>query len=401
MSGDWLEGLAAHGCTFVELVRDGKRPRRTLDHYQGMTGSRGVNAARRWLAKGSPVGVMPRPRLWVLDADSPGQVERIVSDLFDRGITPLMVSTPSGGAHFYGILPDDFPLEGLKNHHPDGTVPIDYKFGPSTLIVCPGSRRKGIEYHPMSAWAEPPVMDPRWFKTDGFWQERDNRPFLTNQRPLGDRLIAARRYLEVRAPLSVSGKGGHRALARVCSHLVAYHRIPPRTALTMLVPWNARCTDTAGKPCPWSRAELMAALEAAAHSVPESGVKAYQRERIAHDERERIAVHVELVKAALAMGEASKAPVWRVRRLLRWFGLDLTEKTLGDALRVAGVNRVRATKARIWTLPGMGYPRLVHGLLTAKRTAQGTDLNKQGSVLPKICPVLRQVERIVSDGEAA
>ena len=384
MSGDWLEGLAAYGCTFVELVRDGKRPRRTLDHYEHMTGQRGVKAARHWLTKESAVGVILKPRLWSLDVDSPEQVERIVSDLFDRGITPLMVSTPSGGAHFYGILPDDFPLEGLKNHHPDGTVPIDYKFGPSTLIVCPGSRRKGIEYHPMSEWTEPPVIDPRWFKADGFWHERDNRPFLTNPRPdLGDRMMAARRYLEVRAPLSVSGKGGHRTLARVCSHLVAYHRIPSRTALTMLTPWNARCTDTAGKPCPWSRAELMTALEAAVNSVPESGVKQFQRAEAARGERDRIAAHLELVKAARTMGEASKVPVWRVRRVLRWFGLDLTEKTLGDALRLAGVNRVRATKARIWTLPGMRYPRLVDGLLTAKGITQGTDLNKQGSVLPK------------------
>ncbi len=394
----WLRGIAGMGCRFVELVRDGKQPRRTLDHYERMTGPHGLQAALHWLGKGSPVGFMPKPPLWVLDADSRAQVERVVSELFERSITPLMVSTPSGGAHFYGTLPDDFPLAGLKNHLPDGMVPLDYKFGPSTLVVCPGSRRRGVEYHPMTTWSTPPVMDPRWFKADGFWHERDDRPFLTNPRPLGDRLVAARRYLEVRAPLAVSGKGGHLALARVCSHIVAFHRIEPRTALTMLAPWNARCTDTAGKPCPWSRAELISALDAAIGSTPESGVKAYQRAEADRDERERIAAHVGIVKAALTTDEASRVPAWRVRRLLRWFGLDLTETAFGDALRLAEVDRINFTRKRIQGIPMLSYRELVDGLLAAKRGTEGRDLNKHE-------PSLRvrnwTVERVMSEESAA
>lgn len=206
-------------------------------------------------------------------------------------------------------------------------------------------------------------------------------------------MMAARCYLKMRAPLSVSGKGGHRTLARVCSHVVAFHRITPRTALTMLAPWNARCTDSTGNPFPWSQAELMAALDAAVRSTPEGGVKAFQRAGAARENLEQIAAHVKLIKNAVTPG-APKVPVWRVRRLLRWFGLDMSETALGNAMRLAGVDRVRATKARIWTLPGMDYPRLVDGLLASKKSTEGGDLNKQQLVLPKTA---RQVEQVVSD----
>lgn len=397
MNGDWLEGLAAHGCTFVELVKDGKRPRRALDHYRNMTGRRGTEAARHWLRKGSPVGILIKPPLWVLDADSAKQVERVVSELFDHGITPLMVATPSNGAHFYGILPDDFPLERLKNHHPDRSVPIDYKFGPSTLVVCPGSSRKGIEYHPMTAWTTPPIVDPRWFKADGFWHERDTRPFLTNPRPLKDRLIAARRYLDVKAPVSVSEDHGHRTLTGVCSHLVAFHRIPPRTALTMLAPWNARCTDLIGNSYPWSREELIAALDAAVDSVPEAGVKAYQQAEAAQEERNRVAAHVELIKAARRSENAPVVPVERVRRLLRWFGLDLTATALGDALRLAGVARVKFTKRKIQGISNLDYPALVTALLTHKRDHFARDLKKHEPSPPSDT---MPVERVVSGPQA-
>ncbi|GLH74114.1 hypothetical protein GETHLI_26160 [Geothrix limicola] len=344
---------------------------------------------------------MPKSPLWILDADSHEQVERVVSELFDHGITPLMVATPSGGAHFYGMLPDDFPLAGLKNHLPDGAVPMDFKFGPKTLVVCPGSRRKGIEYRPMTTWTMPPVMDPRWFKAWGFWHKRDDRPFLTNPRPLRDRLVAARQYLQLRAPLSVSGKYGHLALARVCSNLVAYHRIEPRTALTMLAPWNARCTDTTGKPCPWSRSELLSALDAAKDAIPESGVKAYQRAEAARELRERIAIHVRLIKVALTIDGGSKVPVSRIRRLLGWFGLNLTETALGNALRLSGCPKIQFTKKRIRAISGMNYSRLVDGLLAARRDAGGRDLNKHEPALPKMCPLLIQVEQVVSGRGAA
>lgn len=391
MSGDWLEGLAAMGCSVLKLQRNGKRPIRGFDH--ALQGRRGAEAARRWLKRGWNVGILPGPGLWVLDIDEPGQIERIVSEVFERGSQPLAVSTPSGGMHLYGMLPDDFPLAGLKNHlHQDGLG--DFKLGPRTMIVCPGSRRDGIEYRPARAFMGPPVLDPRWFREGGFWHVRDDRPFLTNPRPLGDRLVAARKYLETIARVSVSGKGGHLALARVCSHLVAYHRIEPRTALTMLAGWNSRCRDLAGKPSPWSRSELMSALEAARYSVPEAGVKAYQRAEAAHDDRQRIVAHVATVKAALTMTEASRVPAWRVRRLLRWFGLDLTETAFGDALRNAGVGQVNFTRKRIQGIPRLSYRELVAGLLAGKRGTEGGALNKQE-------PSLRvrnwTVEKVVSE----
>lgn len=394
----WVHGLAAMGCRFVELVKDGKRPRRTMDHYDRMTGTLGIRSALGWLAKGSPVGFTPKPPFWVLDADSPEQVERVVWELMERGFTPLMVSTPGGGAHFPAMLPDDFPLDGLKHHHPDGTAKIDYKFGPSTLVVCPGSTRKGIEYRPVSEWTTPPVIDPRWFKADGFWHKRDDRPLLTNSRPLKDRLIAARNYLKYRAPKSVSGKRGHAALSRVCSHLVVFHRISPRTALTMLAPWNQQCTDNAGRPCPWSHGELIMALDAARHSTPESGVKAYQRAEADRINRERIAVHASMVKAATTTNETTRVPVSRVRRLLRWFGLDLTETSLGTALRRAGVPKTLFTRRRIQAIPGMDYLKLVDGLLADRRDTEGRGLNKHEPSLSKVCPLLWPVEKVVSEG---
>jgi len=403
-SDDWLAGLAGMGCTFMLLPKDTKQTGRAWETYTECTGKHGLALARQWLKRGYGVGILLPAEVWVLDSDSPAMSAWIEETLLEAQIIPLAVKTQGKGKHFYFRFPADFPMEGLKNHvcHPrdaDGVkLKADWKLGTRTMVVGPGTIYKGRPYLPLGAWREPPRVDPRMFLPDGqFWRVPDDRPFLTNPRPLADRLFAARQYLRVLAPLPVKGKGSHLALARVCSHIVAYHLIPTRTALTMLAPWSARRTDKAGRPCPWSRTELISALDAAVGSTPEAGVKAYQRAEAARSKRERIAAHVCIIKTALTTNEAPRVPVCRVRRLLRWFGLDLTETALGDALRLAGVNRIRATQRRIWTLAGLRYQVLVNGLLTAK----STDSNKQGLVLPGICPLLRQVEQVVSVGSAA
>ncbi len=397
MSDDgWLDGLAALGCSFLKLQRNGKRPVQGFDH--ALKGRRGAEAARRWLARGWNVGILPGPRLWVLDIDEPGQIERVVSEIFERGSHPLAVSTPSGGMHLYGMLPDDFPLAGLKNHlHQDGLG--DFKLGPRTLIVCPGSRRNGIEYRPTSGWTTPPVLDPRWFRADGFWKTPDSRPFLTNQRPLGDRLVAARKYLETIAPVSVSGRRGHLALARVCSHVVAFHRIEPRTALAMLAPWNSRCTDTAGKPCPWSRSELQSALDAAVGSVPEAGVKAYERAEAAHAKKDLLGRLVSCVQKAHGSDRVS---VGSIRRLIQLAALPgLTHKELGGILTAARIPRIMSGPKRTLAIENLDFDCLLElVLLEVGRPGKGTEerpLNKQGSSHVRKWTPLCPIERIVSE----
>ena len=163
----WLEGLASLGCTFMELIPGTKRTCGPWARYTRQVHEMGLASAQAWLGKGSGVGILPAAPLWILDVDSAPQVERITSDLLDTGIIPRMVKTPSGGAHFYFRFPESFPLEGLKNHvcHPrddDGTkLEMDFKLGLRTLLVAPGTVRKGKAYDPASPWSLPPVVDPQ------------------------------------------------------------------------------------------------------------------------------------------------------------------------------------------------------------------------------------------------
>lgn len=392
------------GSTFVELIPNEKRPRYSWDTYAKEIGARGLASAHRWLKKGHGVGILVRSPLWVLDADSASEVERIVSTCMDACLIPLMVRTPSGGAHFYFLLPDSFRRDHLKNHlcHPknaDGEeVEADWKFGPRTMVVAPGSTRDGVRYLPDRPWTMPQVADPRMFLPHGkFWKE--HRSFLVDTRPLNDRLARARYYLEKRAPVSVNGKKGSKVLAGVCSHLVAFLALDPPIAVHLLTsgkhPWNGRCIDMEGNPSPWSSNELWNACWAAVDSVPAAGVKAWERAESARKHQGCLDTLVDSLEQSLTLPGTTRVPVERVRRLFGWFGLpDLTPKKLGDHLSSRGIDRITAKAARVQCVPGLDYRATVKAILD-QRWAQMIQAGEGGA-----SPLIQHesaLEQIVSD----
>ncbi len=376
----WLKGLSELGCRFLELLPNEKRPRCGWTAYEHETGSRGLKSAEKWLARGSGLGILPGTRLWVLDADSEAQVERIVSISLGARIIPPMVETPGGGAHFYFLLPEDFPLTNLKNHlcHPedaDGVrMEVDFKFGPRTLITAPGTIRGDRGYLPNREWVRPPVMDPKIFLPDGeFWKA--HRPFLVDDRPLKDRLARARVYLRTKARVSISGNRGHLTLASVCSHLVSFLNLDPSTAIHLLTfgeqSWNNRCTDLDGKAAPWSKAELWAACTAAVDSIPASGVKAWGREQAAMEASRLLNGMVECLMRSLTVPASTRVPVARVRDLFRCIGLPgLTYKRLGDCLSEKGIERILFTGRRLHCIPRLNYQALVGRVMAANWAEQ-------------------------------
>lgn len=389
----WLRGLADLGCTFMELIPDTKRTRGSWARFDTCVGQKGLRIAFAWLGRGAGLGFRPAPPLWVLDVDSHDEVERIVSLLLDARIVPLRVQTPSGGAHFYFCLPDGFRLEGLKNHlcHPrdaDGnTMSVDFKFGPRTLLVAPGTRRNGKRYEPASDWRTPPTVDPRMFLPEGeFWS--DSRPFIISDRPLKDRVARACAYLRGPAPVSISGKGGRKTLAGVCAHLVRYLNLDPELARNLLThgkdPWNQRCRSANGDRYPWSDSELRAACEEAVNAVPAAGVKALIREQANRDQRDQRHAFIRILRSSLKVSNSRRVTLRRVHRLFVWFGLErLNPVLLGRELANHGIPRVKATARRIITIPGLDYRSLVSSLLESKRIRLVERLGKEGCALMK------------------
>lgn len=428
----WLSGLAELGCVFLEMVfkvdratgKTIKKPRRTLDHYKGQTSEKGLASALAWLEKDSPIGIMPRSRLWILDADDAEQVERIVSTLFDLSITPLMVSTRRG-AHFYFLLPDDFPMDGLKNaiHVPK----FDFIFGPRTVVVAPGSNSKGREYKPAGPWCSPPVLDPRAILPNGdFWEKTDTRPFQVSIESPARRVFGARGYLDHQAPTCVRGTGkGSRTLAKVAAHVCGWYLMKPARATAMMTgpgSWNSRFVDGTGKPTPFSRDEILAACEAAVGKGSEYGRRRWIEEQARQEETKRMEGHIEILKTCLTEPKRIRVPVAEVLEVFSWLGCpDLTVKQFGDALTTHGVPRVRATQRRIWSIERLNFWKMTTAMIEADRlmkqgvknvcplvaewrpqaqnSTEGESLKEQVSVLPKITMHTEaQIERIVSNG---
>lgn len=412
----WLHGLAGEGCTFVEIIPGTKRTRKPWHAYRRETGAQGVASALEWLQRGSGVGILPKPPLWILDCDTPQEVERQVSTVLDAGIFPLVVDTPSGGAHLVMRLPVGFPQEGLKNHlcHPrdedDHKLAIDFKFGPRTLLVAPGTVRNGKPYIPRSEWRTPPEVDPRLFLPFGkFWREQVL--FLKDERPLKDRIARACSYLLTKAPASISKSGGHKTLMGVAAHLVQYLQLDPELAVSLMThgprPWNQRCRDAHGAPYPWSHAELWEACSHAVDLVPAAGRKAYIRAMEVERDRERLLRAVHMLKAHLTRSRADRVPVSQVKDFLEWgAGLpDLTPVALGDELARQGIERVRSTKKRLWCVPGLNLWTFQGAVLDSERVRQAQERGRAGCALMKQVDVLPPphlgVERLVSTSSEA
>lgn len=405
----WLQGLAAMGCPFMEMVPDGKKPKRKHE-----AGQRGLTGAMAWLQKGVPIGFLPMFPLWVLDADSAERVAWIEDILLDAGIVPLKVKTPGGGAHFYFQLPEGFRREGLKAHllHPrdeDGDeLAVDFKLGAPTFLAAPGTVRGGRAYEPASPWRTPPVADPRMFLPRGDFWKAPPRPFRVNPRPSRDRLAAARAYLRSRKTrVSICGKHGASTLAGVCSYLVSHQGLNPRTAYSLLTSpkdsWNSRCANQDGTRYPWSQRELWTACNAAVGTVSEASIVAFEHDQAKTESKRRLSMMVEILKASLTRPETERVPVEQVRSLFDRVGsvdgpdarvMGLTSKALGNELTRQGIKRILATHARIQCISGLDYLHLVGAVLDAKRAA----MDQKGIIAG--CPLLTERREINKQGSS-
>ncbi len=293
---DHLEGISAFNVVWVELASGSKHTARTWDYYENLHAQRGesrLDLAVGWLRQRKPVGYLVRNGLWVLDLDipdgfdAPPMLERLDDLCASRWITGPRVQTPSGGLHAAFRLPDELASPLLKNHvcHPkeDEVVQAwDFKFGPRTLMVAPGSvTPKGI-YAPLTPWVDPPLLNPMDLAPQ-LEIYRNPEPFFICLRPLEDRIMRAQQYLRHKAPVSISHSGGKRQLYQVAVHLVAYLDLDPPLAAYLLTKeapgresWNERCKDQEGKPCPWTSQELYHACLDALDDIPQQGVLDYK-----------------------------------------------------------------------------------------------------------------------------
>ena len=388
----WLQGLAGLETRFIELVfkvdratgKTIKKPRRTLNHYEHMRGENGLASALAWIEKGSPIGIQPSGRLWILDADNAEQVAHIVDLLMDRGITPLMVTTKRG-AHFYFFLPADFPMDGLKQalHRPM----MDFIFGPVSLVVAPGTHARGRDYIPATAWFTPPVLDPREILPTGeFWNAVDDRPYLVSTERLAERTFAARGYLIHKAPVCIRGTGkGSKTLGKVAAHVCGWYLLSPSKATAMMrgpASWNSRFVDGSGKPAPFSRDEIFGACQAAEGKGSPYGRIRWIEEQARLVDASQLEAHIEILKAHRTMPDTHMEPVARIYRVIR-VG-EQSDTVLGEALEAHGIKRRMYGKTRTMHLSGIDYPAMRSAVLEAKRDERGV-----------ICPL---IPRLASGG---
>ena len=274
------------------------------------------------------------------------------------------------GAHFYFRLPDDLPAKNLKNHvchplDPDGVKrPMDWKFGPRTLLVAPGTLRKGNRYEPQTPWFNPAEVDPRLFLRDGkFWKEE--RLFAVDERPLKSRFFRARNYLRNQAPVSVSEEGGRRVLRSVATHLIVFLGLDPALAFHLMthavgggLPWNERCRYSNGSPYPWDLHTLYLACERAVDGVPEAGVKEYGRRLERESCRERLRIFVERVVQCRMAGSAFLSTRNLLERFEAWSGQRTSAEILTPMLLEAGFQRYRYGRQKVRGFLGIDAFRL-------------------------------------------
>lgn len=221
----------------------------------------------------------------------------------------------------YDLMPWLVVLPGSV--HPNGSLYELYVMQDGLWVLWDG-------LEPLDLLNRLPLVDPEPYRPmrqvtqfDLGSTSKDERPFLTHPGALTDREYAARNYVRAmirQGIVSHSGRGGRSTLAKIASHLMAYLCLPLETALRYLteplhehgwnkqanrveplrgvgVPdldrssriwnmksWNACCVDGAtGAPYPWTREELVEALEWGARSVPAYGVVLWEKAaKIAH-----------------------------------------------------------------------------------------------------------------------
>jgi hypothetical protein len=341
-----LEGLSSLGVIWVELAYGTKHTIRKWDYYieqqQHHKGAL-VDLAAKILRKGNGLGYLVHGDAWVLDLDTVTgttklpMLERFEDVCAGLYLTPPLVHTPSMGLHSVFKLPPELMKMPLKNHicHPmedDEQQEWDFKLGPNTLMVAPGTvNDKGI-YTPLTRWQDPPVLDPRVLAPQ-IELFKDQRPFLIDNRDKESRIIAAQQYLRHHAHVSHSKQNGHQTLFDVAIMLVVYRDLDPEFAFHLMtheapgkLSWNERCIGEDGKPYPWSASELWAALESAKDAAPIVGIQEYETAMEDHELRWLIASFIEILRLIPPhTGKPAMAATDLFRAFQQMFGLTLPD----------------------------------------------------------------------------
>jgi hypothetical protein len=298
---DYWHGIAGFGVIAIRLIAGEKFSDQGWERFENLHHEKGgtrVDLVEQWLKKGYGVGFRPQGGLYCIDLDCndgdlrPPMLDRVTDFCAETHRYCPQIATPGRGLHLYARLPPDLPLQNLKHHvcRPvvDGVCQLwDLKLFERTLIVGPGTEviRDGqlMRYQPSVPWIEPPIIDPRWIEPNLDLYHPEPEPYLKDERPFRDRKERAKSYVAFAAPVSVHGNRGSNTLRNVAEHLVAYLGIDPHYAFKLLTEkvrhresWNDRCRGKNKQPFPWSKWELLRALERAVDAVPAQGKKDYQ-----------------------------------------------------------------------------------------------------------------------------
>jgi hypothetical protein len=335
-----------------------------------------MQLAAEWFKKQNNVGlVIHHAGVWVLDLDTSEGLPYNVEAEIER-LAPPQVGTPSGGRHCYFRLPEELvDHPEMKAHVNLRTVPginlkADLKLGGrQTLVVAPGSRRATGDYAVLQGWSMPPVLDPRdlFPAVQLFRKAASSEPeaeFLKDNRCLKSRVARAVYYL-AKARVSVSGDHGHGRLDQVCAHLCSFLHLPIELAYALLTrpvgaSWNDRCLDKAtGDVYPWSREELLEALERGKQAVPAYGVHLFKLRQAERLRDKKIKTASKIIQKH-ASGGCITVPIRDVyNTAMAAMGLDSKQCSatrFGTALGRLGVKRERRGRGKVWSLD------LRHGL---------------------------------------
>lgn len=221
----------------------------------------------------------------------------------------------------------------------------DFKFGPMTLMVAPGTVTDKGRYTPLIRWQEPPILDPRILAPQ-IELFKDQRPFLIDNRSKKSRIVAAQKFLRLHARVSESKKNGHQALIDVAVMLVVYYDLDPELAFYIMThegpgfsSWNERCIDEAGKSYPWSAKELWAALNNAQDAAPALGIKEYQAALKNDEIRWLMASFIEILRSIPThTGKPAMTAMDLFNAFQMMYGLNLVKgmaSVLGTEIRLA------------------------------------------------------------------
>lgn len=118
----------------------------------------------------------------------------------------------------------------------------------------------------------------------------------------------------------------------------------------------------------------MIVISSPVDAVPAAGVKAYERQQVSQEMKNRLTAMVETLKASLTVDVSIRVPVAEVLESFQWMGLpDLTDIALGDVLHLQSVKRVQASRKRNWHVPGLNRWAMVDRLLVARLERRGME----------------------------